>query len=884
MKNFPALLLLRGYLFPLLITAFFALAFFSGGRVFAVQNAGVSKITNEKLLVPEQPEWRQMLVSGGDGVVTVSGTLSAEKEGDNFCLLRYKFFDLSGQELSNTNASGKDELGQFLLLSMTKKEKKESFSMTLDIPANARVLWISFQEHHPVSRLYCENFSVVETGKTMEVTQTPVWFQKESGMGTKIKISGMLFYPDGEKVIKEKQALFRFVFEDANGQKIRNKAFPLSETVGEFRYLPTSMKENPFSFSLPVPNDVVRVKIGVQLFGRERPLLLKNLSIKEEFPHPKELLKENNLVLAGEWMENSAVLDNVIRVLSHENKDISLSDMTADPVGMEPVSNNVIVAAEFFREKSKTQVKLTSYPPLSLSELTKWKSPAHPSVMFKLRQYSLFWAVAMASYLSTEEAWPVERDILNSFFKEVPHGGSDAMVYNDHAVAMRLESFLIFLRGLDPVSGIPQIKGMRNLVVSDERFSKKLLAQILLDVHYLYYYINVNRQGGAFHNHNLFSANSLFLFAESFPELSISKIIRQKAEETIVFHAQLMYQPDGISSEQSSAYHNWNRGYFIRFGNYIKKSGARKELSNALSRKIEKWIEAETDLVFPNGEWVRMGDTPGVKVGDALKKLCKTDAASQNKKTRAYDPAKMSAGASAYPASGCYIFRSGFPDNAMLFIDISPQVFVHGHHDLGSWQLCEGDSLWVTEGGGPYDYSSPLYKKFVSSYSHNVAHPDDTLQKDGDAYNVKFDTHQTYWTLSFNTNVYEGYCHKRFFLVMKNLKGIYVEDVFSKSSGEKEINVESGIFLAPEVSASASNRHLELKNGGAKKFLLPVGENKALLTSEKICENTLKLRDTTKVTIQGKGRIAYFLLDDLSLEPQMRAIVDSEKKSIFFDK
>jgi hypothetical protein len=654
---------------------------------------------------------------------------------------------------------------------------------------------------------------------------TPFWTSTPVSGFTQATLRGKIIT---ERTSERNQALVRVHFLDVAGNLLSEPyaGTTQSEQVGPYIYLPSQEVDNSFSLEIPIPPVAAELRLGFQSWGNTKAVAFEETPTLQ-LSRPKNLM--NHLRVAGvatvdgrppnSWLFDNALVDQWLRYWASTNGLTSSSDPMAwlnldREVELLPSANHgVLVSEGFYNALASGELKLSGFGPYRIPSSPNWSDDPFGSKSWRQRYQSIYWLAEFAAVLPEAEAEQNVNAILNSWFgKNSWPWSQDRFAWDDHTIAMRVEGMINLIHGRgdkpESMTFTSAVPGLDPQLPRELDQRKRIASQLIVDGLLLEEFLD-SRSFYA-HNHALFHINALLAISSAFPEMPGADRWRSKALVRLDELIDELWTEEGVSVEQSSAYQIWVLMTVMPVYKSLSLSDAlADEQKERFRKRIERALIVAISLLDPAGGCVRIGDSPVYdKAKDELLLLVRgflpyTSNQVLKEFVRSSTPPL---GARVFEG-GYAVFRSKQSEERTLVVDISPQVFSHGHYDLGGYSYATGQHLWVIDAGGPFNYGTLKQRQLASSESHNIAWPAGTGQTDGYAAIEPLVVEADHWVFVLRSNVYgSGYQHRRMFVIDRDLTAVAVLDEFDSQS--ELPTLISSLTLAPEVEVVDQLEHL----------------------------------------------------------------------------
>ena len=686
-----------------------------------------------------------------------------------------------------------------------KPDSDGNFVHEIRIPHNSAELEIGIRTFFYQETVELSDLKLEQTFLPQPLRKTDIVFERDISGGNIATIEGYL--SDDSKPIQNKSAYIRIYVMDQFGKIISVSGLPQNREKNYYYvYLPQKAGQNFFSVSFNLPQNAKKMRVVVSRFFNDKKLTLHYFNIQEKTKSLKHRFREAGIRLTPDFMENEAVLDQILDYLIPGVKIDELATSVIFPDLPVPVGHGYIFNPAGKNEPGWMSVK--SFKPYKLPSELKWNENPYLHSTWQQKYYSLYWAIIGDQSRSDAE---YIKTVLRSFFSCTPYPFHlNPMCYEDHTVSCRLEGMLALFHGVKKNQNIfdfvtfSGIRSKRDELIADSLFTKQYFVQMLIDAEYLYEFLQ-NKTLGV-HNHNLFMARALLCLSLAFPKLPKADSYYRTAIDTIISHLSMMYEVDHVTAEQAANYQHTFLMYFLELYCWIRSiKSFDQEIEKYICRRVKNILLADLDMIDPGGGFFAMGDS--VWSSDRIYKEFRTLLGIFSEKTNRKGLLKHSVkDASVYRESGIYVFRNPRKNRA-LFIDISANQKVHGHYDQGNFILYAGRPL-IIDGGGPYRYGSKIYRQLMSSDSHNISAPEGVRQMAGEVGQVVYEEQAETYYLAFRSNVYgPDYIYLREFIIRKDLSSIKIRDLFLNHSRKKEVPVcRSQLIFPAEVCSELTEK------------------------------------------------------------------------------
>jgi len=667
---------------------------------------------------------------------------------------------------------------------------------------------------------------------------TPIWTSTPVSGFSQATLTGKVIT---EKSSERNQALVRVRFLDANGNLIPG-LYPgttQSDQVGPYIYMASQEVDNCYSMEIPIPLSATELRLGFQSWGNAKSVALKEAPTLQ-LSRPQNLMAHLRAAgvatvdgrpphgwliedtLVGRWLSYWLSTGDVVNTPSdliawlNPGREVEL---------IPPANHGVLVSEGFYKALTDGVLKLSGFGPYRISLPPDWSDDPFGSKSWRQRYQSLYWVPEFAAVLTESGAEQQVNAIFDSWFaKNSWPWSQDSFAWDDHTIAMRVEGLVNLIHGrrakpesMTFTSAIPVLETQlprsldQRLRIASQLIVDGLLLEELLDSRSFYA-----------HNHALFHVNALLSISSAFPEMPGANRWRRKALVRLNELIDELWTKEGVSVEQSSAYQVWVLMTAMPVYMSLLQSDALSDKQKELFRqRLERALIVAISLLDPTGGYVRIGDSPVYdKAKEELLFLVRDflpyiSGPELKEFARAGDPPS---GAHVFEG-GYAVFRSKHPEERTLVVDISPQVFSHGHYDLGGFSYTTGDHSWVIDAGGPFNYGSLKQRQLASYASHNIAWPVGAGQADGYAVIEPLIIEDDYWVFVLRTNVYGKGCqHRRVFVVARDLTAVVILDEFDFQS--KLPSLVSSLTLAPEVEVDDKQDHFTILANGEERLIV----------------------------------------------------------------
>jgi len=597
-----------------------------------------------------------------------------------------------------------------------------------------------------------------------------------------------------------------------------------SPAAGPYVYLPTHDSVNPFRFRLRLPPGASTVELHLRRWASDAAYLLgEDFRVRAEAP---TTLKEH-LRCAGvtggeplppkQWMQDPQLVDRWLAYWAASPGTPSPRDPAfwlnpADCVERVPAAGHGISVGEgFYKNLAEGRLALCSFRPFTVGSPPDWRADPFGSTGWRQRYQALYWLSQYAAVLPPRRALDGAKRILGSWLAASlwPHA-EDHFAWEDHAVAMRLEGLVTLYLGYTSGPRAHSFVNYRTvpplspLIDGDRLLKRKIAAQMIVDALLLEEFLYAPSFHA--HNHNQFHAHALLLFALAFPNMPQADHWRAESLRRLSELVDELFHPDGVSAEQSTAYHIWVIMASLPEYELIAGMGSvDRSLKEKFRSVLERALIVAVNILTPSGACVQSGDSPAFpRAKEEVTVLVKrflphTQSPVLHRFVKDDAPP---AGAHLFREGGYLVCRSARPDERMLFVDFSGQLHSHGHYDMGSFCFEGLGNRWVVDPGGPFNYGTYKRSVLVGSGSHNVAAPMGHGQVEGHAAVEQFREADGVRVFSIRTNVYgAGFLHRRVFAVAEDLSAFAVRDDFHSDAACD--GYVSSVVLAPTVQAAA---------------------------------------------------------------------------------
>jgi hypothetical protein len=693
-----------------------------------------------------------------------------------------------------------------------------------------------------------------------------------------LNVSGQVNASEG---VKKNKALMKLQFYDKSGAPINllAKGLVWSEYVGAYRYLPTEQSVNQFEYRIVPPRGTASIDFGVQKWHSNKDIMIKSLTVTASKP---DTLKEH---LAGasiptdskDWLMDDKL---VLQWLKYWQPDETAAAGWLGNVdnNIVPAAHGVVVSGDFYEKLQNGFLQISGFPPFKLEGNYTWDEDPFQNSSWRQRFLSLYWVALFAAVEPPEQAFARVKKLLNLWWLQNSWPNcSNFMVWDDHAVAMRVEALSSLFHKNNHKDSWLTVKDKPSLasrISADTGFRNRMAAQLLIDSQLLEEYLKSNSYYA--HNHSLIHAGALLYLVSSFPQMPKSDYRKKLASARIRNLLAELYYPDGVSVEQASGYHVYNLMIMALQYRQLLQFKNFSSFRNDFETTMRKGLQVAINLIRPDGSIVNNGDTSSYSNGEAdIKQLLNFfygDNIPVGALQNFFHKGTKPVGSIIYTDGGYAVFRGGPDGKKMLFIDFSRQQYSHGHYDLGSYCYSVGDNNWLIDSGGPYRYDGSVIRHYItSSKAHSLALPDSREQVSGEAFIDTFKEEDDYYLLQFRDNVYgQKYTpHIRRFIILKSLEAFSVSDIFPPGTGKVDNNIISGVG----VTAAQSDNGFILCKGGERLFCRPLLKSGMSIAETLITPKISAAAKTLKLQISTPGRYSSYLVgtDCKSLE-QLEAV------------
>lgn len=327
--------------------------------------------------------------------------------------------------------------------------------------------------------------------------------------------------------------------------------------------------------------------------------------------------------------------------------------------------------------------------------------------------------------------------------------------------------------------------------------NKQILDSLVLNGHFLYKDYNFETES----NHGISESVALFAISESFPDLPLSKIWKQKSLERFRYTFTNLYDEDGVLVENSPYYHIYSLKLHWDAYNYMKSNGITDPVIDSRLNQIIAYVPyiLQPNLYVPTIGSSLLYDVSNV---NQLNDIAKTNDELLYVLSRGSSGSIPSHKSLFLNNTGQTIMRSGwglerdFGDETQLIFDIGDYRTSHSQLDALSFNLF-GNGMVLLPDTGLYSYEdSGIKDYFFGTESHNTLFIEGEDQIEGSVKRGLFQEGINYTYQSGYHNLLENSTHKRAILLI-NWDLIIIIDKVQSTSFDFKQSFHISSYLKP---------------------------------------------------------------------------------------
>ena len=380
-------------------------------------------------------------------------------------------------------------------------------------------------------------------------------------------------------------------------------------------------------------------------------------------------------------------------------------------------------------------------------------------------------------------------------------------------------------RPLEVSHRIQDQPGQFLLFKDSEFFTGAFLTQFLVNYHRHCQHILANYSDKG--NHLLFEAQRMIHAGAFFPEFKDAGVWRKSGIDILNKEIDVQVYPDGMQFELDPHYHLAAINIFFKALKMADVNGFRNEFPKHYLDVVEKMIEAQYNLSFPDYTNPMFSDAKLHDEDEMVKNYREWLKVFPNNEVIRYYATKGVEGSlpgylsHALDQSGFFVFRTGWDKNAtVMMLKAGPPAFWHNQPDNGTFELMvKGRNFFPDAGSYVYQGDAEVNKQrdwFRQTKVHKTLTLNDQNLDSTDTECLLWETGGPIQKLVVENPSYKGLQHRRSVFFVDNQYFVIVDEASGKAAGNVGLHYQmcEGVVLfdeAKNMAKTAFDDHNNIK-------------------------------------------------------------------------